>query len=546
MNRILKTKYLKKIKKFKLRFPLHPFLFAVFPILFFFSHNINEVLINVTFLPIIISLFVISITLLSLIKFGLRDKNKAGILTSVIVLLFFSYGHIKNFIFVGDFTLDLKIATIGPDKTLLTIWVAALIASAYFLLKFRSNLNYLTRFLNILAVILITLPLINIISYEAKTTRILKLLSNTKISEEITPQNPNKTSDLPDIYYLIFDRFSGIDTLENVYNYDTSEFTGFLEEKGFYVASKSNSNYPASFLSIASSLNMEYINYLAEELGEDSGDQTPAFEMIQNFKIQSLLKSIGYRYIHIGNAWEPTRRNKNADKNFTYKPENLGFLDLDEFSTKLLETTILPPILTKLSSQKNQNESAIRIDHRNRAIYQYETLLEIPDSEESPKFVFAHFIFPHPAYVLDEDCKSITEEHTKKIGELKNYLNQLTCASDMIKDVINKILESKASSTIIILQSDTGPIPPIKSTVSDNFAVSNKEALQEMTGILNAYYLPGKDKKILYRSITPVNTFRLIFNLYFETNYELLPDKVYMLEDLQHQYKLHDITSKVN
>lgn len=32
------------------------------------------------------------------------------------------------------------------------------------------------------------------------------------------------------------------------------------------------------------------------------------------------------------------------------------------------------------------------------------------------------------------------------------------------------------------------------------------------------------DKSILYPSITPVNSFRLIFNLYFNTQYELLPD----------------------
>ena len=44
--------------------------------------------------------------------------------------------------------------------------------------------------------------------------------------------------------------------------------------------------------------------------------------------------------------------------------------------------------------------------------------------------------------------------------------------------------------------------------------------------ILNAYYLPGHSD-IAYPTISPVNTFRLIFNTYFGTDYELLPDTSY-------------------
>jgi hypothetical protein len=44
--------------------------------------------------------------------------------------------------------------------------------------------------------------------------------------------------------------------------------------------------------------------------------------------------------------------------------------------------------------------------------------------------------------------------------------------------------------------------------------------------ILNAYYLPGASNAV-YPMITPVNTFRTIFNAYFGGNYELLPDISY-------------------
>ncbi len=48
--------------------------------------------------------------------------------------------------------------------------------------------------------------------------------------------------------------------------------------------------------------------------------------------------------------------------------------------------------------------------------------------------------------------------------------------------------------------------------------------LKQKFGILNAFYLPDVDNDILYPTITPVNTFRVVFNLYFEAilNYYLM------------------------
>jgi hypothetical protein len=49
---------------------------------------------------------------------------------------------------------------------------------------------------------------------------------------------------------------------------------------------------------------------------------------------------------------------------------------------------------------------------------------------------------------------------------------------------------------------------------------------EEGTTILNALYLPGAEADWLYPGITPVNTFRLIFNHYFGQHYSYLPDVV--------------------
>ncbi len=48
--------------------------------------------------------------------------------------------------------------------------------------------------------------------------------------------------------------------------------------------------------------------------------------------------------------------------------------------------------------------------------------------------------------------------------------------------------------------------------------------------ILNAYYLPGFDQSKLYKSVSPVNSFRLVFNHYFGTKYPLLEDETFLYD----------------
>lgn len=66
-----------------------------------------------------------------------------------------------------------------------------------------------------------------------------------------------------------------------------------------------------------------------------------------------------------------------------------------------------------------------------------------------------------------------------------------------------------------------------------------KEALRNF----EAFYLPGGGDALFYKSVTPVNIFRLIFNFYFQANYPLLDDKSYFAPG-NYQYKFFDVTDK--
>ena len=155
---------------------------------------------------------------------------------------------------------------------------------------------------------------------------------------------------------------------------------------------------------------------------------------------------------------------------------------------------------------------------------------------ESPHFVFAHVIAPHPPFVFDSSGNEIPPNrtfafedgnHFLKIGGtreeyLEGYTGQLSFVNDQIEAIVDDLLASESSRpAIIILQADHGPGMLLDWEHPDN------TYFKERVAILNAVYLPEGDSAGLYDEMTPVNTFRLILNRYFRTDFELLEDESY-------------------
>jgi len=273
-------------------FIIHPYLFGIFPILAFLAHNIDELLPNVIIVPLVVvlSLTFISWALLSLI---IKDIKKAGFIVSLSALLFFSYGHIVNPIM----NFKLGGVMIGRQIYLVPLWGMIFIIGGYLIIKTHRDLYNINKLFNVVSVFLVIIPIFNIGRYQIKE-RIWK--DNVSV-DTIEKKNDNVLIDshtYPDIYYIILDAYATNRTLMEFYNYDNSEFTRFLTQKGFYVANESRANYIHTYQSLASSLNMKYINSITDNIGKDSRDQVSLHKMIRNNKIIKYLKAKGYKYIH--------------------------------------------------------------------------------------------------------------------------------------------------------------------------------------------------------------------------------------------------------
>ncbi len=157
----------------------------------------------------------------------------------------------------------------------------------------------------------------------------------------------------------------------------------------------------------------------------------------------------------------------------------------------------------------------------------------MPNKKNSPKFVLVHLMAPHPPYVFGSNGEEIIPESLglKDIDENFNeefYLGQLEFVNLKMKESVEKLLDTN-NPPIIIIQSDHG----MKESNSEDeytklFASFNN---------FKAYYFPYEGRNIEFETTTPVNSFRVLFNLYFDDGYELLEDRIFVIDEKEYQFR---------
>ncbi|MHB9155950.1 MAG: hypothetical protein ACYC5N_09745 [Endomicrobiales bacterium] len=88
------------------------------------------------------------------------------------------------------------------------------------------------------------------------------------------------------------------------------------------------------------------------------------------------------------------------------------------------------------------------------------------------------------------------------------YRDQYIFVTGQVEKTVESILAGSKTPPVIVIQSDHG------SRIDPAYSYA----------IFNAVYLPDKSTQILSDTLSPQNTFRVLFNHYFGTKYPLLPD----------------------
>ena len=263
---------------------IHPIVMAFFPALFLYAHNIDITSFYEVFNPALISLTGAVLVWLAT-TYVFKDYLRAGVLTTVALILFFSYGHIFY-----SFFFRLKIAglEVGRERYFFLFYIigsALIILMIVRLFRAKERLYGCTRYLNMVSFVLVGMSIINIVMYHISAPKASSAITfHSRMGTKRGDCPARCKNNMPDIYYIVLDMYASSDVLKDVFGYDNSSFTDFLEERGFYVAYNSRANYPVTYLSLASSLNMGYVNRLTHNLGEESRDRSILYKMIGNFE----------------------------------------------------------------------------------------------------------------------------------------------------------------------------------------------------------------------------------------------------------------------
>ena len=477
--------------------PWHLFLFSIYPILELWLLNIEQISADVIFRPLILAL-VGALLIWGAAFLLLKDGMRAAIISTIWIVAFFSYGHI--YLMTKGF--QIFNISIVRHRTLLIVWVILSLASFLWIKKTR-RIGSIKSILNLISLLLVGLFFFELLYFQVAQLEISPHRSN--------PSNMTVTggrSSMPDIYYIILDGYGRSDVLAQKMDYDNSAFISELESMGFYIARYSQSNYAHTTLSLASSLNFEYLDALGVIQEPNSTNRTEVYKVLKQNALRDFLEKQGYKTVAFATGF-----NWSQFTNSDYYLHPQPGARLNEFEYLLLQTTLFRVLL---DSRALTLTDATSEQFRERTSFAFEKLKTLP-SLKGPKFVFAHIIIPHPPFVFGPNGEAINTNYKPEdefsLEEYNlGYKNQVTYANTQILDVVRVLIDESETPPIIIIQGDHGP--------------GHQNSREVRMKILNAYYLPGHPE-VLYDTISPINSFRIILNTYFDQSLPILEDKSY-------------------
>lgn len=445
----------------------------------------------------------------------LRDVRKAALVTSLVALLFWSSSSIA-------FAIE-KINGNGigpPALAMALVWFLALPLLARRIARSTRNLAFVYRVANAVAAAGVLVP-IAILAASFRPAPAPLVVPSPQQSMAAA----DHTGARPDIYLIILDAHGRDDELAEYF--DMRDGLGHrLRELGFYVADASNANYSTTLHSLPSLLNFDMIQNLAV-CTDQSAARANLTRLIRENQFMKRMKERGYKTISYSTGLPPSEI-VNADV-FIDPPPLITLwgraIRVTAFEQVLLGWTPLDVVL------RHSPKLSPYTLHRERILH---TLSDITTyaADPAPTFVFAHVISPHEPFVFGADGEDVSTHeipfHLNRIFDdphppiapglvgpeyARRYRAQARYVDGLVVEAATEILQNSSEPPIIIVAGDHGPY---------GFTPNVRDA---RLAILNAYHLPHGGQRLLYPSISPVNSLRVVLNHYFGAELPILPDQ---------------------
>ncbi len=237
--------------------PWYPIVISAYPVLALLSSNAGQVQSNTGIRPLLVSV-AFGALLFFIVWLFFKQVHRAAFLTTLLLTLFFTYGH-------AYIAVDEKWPDADYAKWLALVWVVLFVLAIFWATRPKWTFVSAAANLNTVALALVIMAAAQIDFSNGVGNVHRVALEKAPIQEDLTlPENP------PDVYFFLLDSYGRSDLLYTAYGFDNSAFESQLQERGFYIASCSQSNYVRTEISLGSSLNMAYLQGLDDAFVPES------------------------------------------------------------------------------------------------------------------------------------------------------------------------------------------------------------------------------------------------------------------------------------
>jgi hypothetical protein len=478
------------------KYPLFLYLLPVFFVLHGFTENYDFVPVKDALVLVIVYL---GFALIFLLLAWLFYKNwlKAAITASFIMAFHFFFGSVQDMLrrlSPGSF--------LSRYVFLIPLFLCVLLVLIIGLKKRKGNILQLVFYLNILLTLFVVID----IAWLASKTMNKKATGLPK--EFVSCDNCPR----PDVYIVIADEYIGNSELKEAFHFDDSVFLNQLKKRGFYTIPNSSSNYNFTPYSVASTLNMDYLDMSARHpvLGH-------TYETIRDNRFLSFLQYHDYRfynYSYFDFKGQPSYTRE------TFLPNKTRLITGQTFLSRVRkELRFL--LVTKFKSKSEIRKDAYFSRDNNEKLYGL-TLTAIEQRTDQPKFVLTHLMMPHYPYYYDRNGKEFPFESLTEGNQTnrEHYTEYLQYANGRLLALIDHILSSSPHPPLIILMGDHG-FRHFNEKVDSKYYFCN----------LVSVHLPDNDYTAFTDSLTNVNLLRTVLNASFGQRLPYLKDTTIIMDN---------------
>ena len=488
----------------------HPPLFALYPVLSLYAANVSLVPLADVWIPCL-AVFMASLALWGVFGLVFRNSMRGARIASALVFCFFMFGAVLSALRSMSALPSVQLS-LTPS---LNAWAAAtLVITALVGWKWKDD-RKLNQLFNLAGALMCLFAVASI------AMSFLSVRSSLRTARERTAVVGGTSQELaPDIFYIVLDGYGRDDVLSERFGITDSPLGKRLEDRGFYVASEARANYVQTQLSLASSLNMDFVQSFLEPMGHAERERLALDRLINDSLVARTLKDFGYQTFAVRSGF-PALTFSGADVSIGGDVGRSLFLDA------LIQKTPLVADESGIGSQFSERQGLLR--------GAFNEVKRLAKRGPTPRFVIVHILAPHPPFVFGPNGEPrrpkgsfniLDGSHfVPQVGSAEvyrdGYRDQAVYIGKLVVETVDALLAQPGPPPVILIQGDHGP----KSGLDQESAANTD--MGEVIPILSAYFVPDEASVGLYQAITPVNSFRVVLGSLFGMDLPLLKDRSY-------------------